>query len=75
MGSNYGFQKSELIDMTVSAKIIEAVHTINDNGLREIALSANEKSELQGLINTQEIFKFLLDNYKGEVDFFSHEFS
>lgn len=75
MGSNYGFQKSELIDMTVNAKIIEAVHTINDNGLREIALSANEKSELQGLINTQEIFKFLLDNYKGEVDFFSHEFS
>jgi hypothetical protein len=38
--------------MTVNAKIIEAVHTINDNGLREIALSANEKSELQGLINT-----------------------
>ena len=75
MGSNYGFQKSELIDMTVNAKIIEAVHTITDNGLREIALSANEKSELQGLINTQEIFKFLLDNYKGEVDFFSHEFS
>ena len=75
MGSNYGFQKSELIDMSVNAKIIEAVHTINGNGLREIALSANEKSELQGLINTQDIFKFLLDNYKGEVDFFSREFS
>jgi len=61
--------------MTVNAKIIDVVHTINDNGLREIALSANEKSELQGLINTQDIFRFLLDNYKGEVDFFSHEFS
>ena len=61
--------------MTVNAKIIDAVHTINDNGLREIALSANEKSELQGLINTQDIFRFLLDTYKGAVDFFSHEFS
>lgn len=48
---------------------------INENNLAFIALSTNEKSQLLGLISTQDVITFLVDNYKGEIDFFSAYFT
>jgi hypothetical protein len=41
---NYHFQKSELIDLEITAKIMESVEIINENNFNVIALATNEKS-------------------------------
>lgn len=69
------FPKSDLIDLDINAKIIDAVQIINENNLAFIALSTNEKSQLLGLISTQDVITFLVDNYKGEIDFYSSHFT
>lgn len=38
------FPKSDLIDLDINAKILDAVQIINENNLAFIALSTNEKS-------------------------------
>jgi CBS domain-containing protein len=72
---NYHFQKSELIDLDINSKITDLVEIVNENNFNLIALSTNEKTQLQGMINTHDIMTFLLNNYKGEIDFFRHKFS
>lgn len=47
---------------------------MNENNFNVIALATNEKSQLQGMINTQDIMEFLLNNYKGEINLFKHKF-
>lgn len=69
------FPNSDLIDLDINAKILDAVQIINENNYNVIALSTNEKSQLLGLISTHDIITFLANNYKGEVDFFSQSFT
>lgn len=38
------YPKSDLIDLDINAKILDAVQIINENNLAFIALSTNEKS-------------------------------
>jgi len=38
---NYHFQKSELIDLEITAKIMESVEIINENNFNVIALCTN----------------------------------
>ena len=47
---------------------------LNENNLNTIALATNERSQLQGIIQTQDVLRFLVDNYKGNIDFFQHSF-
>ena len=63
-----------MVDLDITAKIIESVKTLNENNFNLLALATNEKSQLQGMISTYDIFKFLINNYKGETDFFSQRF-
>ena len=72
---NYHFQDSELIDLDINSKILDAVQIINDNNFNVIALATNERSQLQGLISTHDVITFLVNNYKGEVDFFGQNFT
>ena len=71
----YHYQKSELIDLDINAQISEAIKIINENNFNQIALTTNEKSQLQGLINIPDIITFLVNNYKGDLDFYVHPFS
>ena len=73
--NNHHYQKSELVDMDINSKIMEAVQFVNENNFNAIALTANERSQIQGLINNHEIITFLVNNYKGEIGFFRHHFS
>lgn len=68
-------QKGQLIDLDINTKIIDAVQVINENSLNTICLATNEKTQLQGIISTQDILNFLVKNYKGDIDFFQHYFS
>jgi len=72
---NYHYHKSELIDLDINAKIIDCVQVINENNFNVIALATNERSQLQGLISTHDVMTFLVNNYKGEIDFFQNKFS
>lgn len=49
---NYHFKKSDLVDLDISAKIMECVDVMNENNYNVIGLATNERSQLQGLINT-----------------------
>lgn len=73
--NNHHYQKSELVDMDINSKIMEAVQFVNENNFNAIALTSNERSQIQGLINNHEIITFLVNNYKGEIGFFRHPFS
>ena len=69
------FPNSELIDLDINGKILDAVQIINENNYNVIGLSTNERSQLLGLISTHDIITFLVNNYKGELDFFSQSFT
>lgn len=60
--------------MDINSKIIDCIQIINDNNFNVIALASNEKSQLQGLINTHDIITFLANNYSGDIDFFMNNF-
>ena len=42
--NHYHFQKSELVDLEISAKIMDCVDIMNENNFNVIALATNEKS-------------------------------
>lgn len=63
-----------LIDLDINSKIIESVQVINEHNFNVIALATNERSQLQGLIGTRDVMTFLVNNYKGEIDFFKSKF-
>ena len=67
-------QKGQLIDLDINEKILSAVQVLNDSNLNTIALATNERSQLQGVISTQDVLRFLVENYKGNIDFFQHYF-
>lgn len=71
---NYHFTKASLVDMEITANIMECIDFINENNINVIGLATNEYSQLQGMINTREIMEFLLNNYKGDIDFFKTKF-
>ena len=70
----YHFHKAELVDLYINAKISQCVQLINEKSFNLVALATNERSQLQGLINTHDVLNFLINNYQGEVDFFKHSF-
>lgn len=43
---NRHFQKTELVDLDITSKIIESVKTINENNFNLLALATNERSQL-----------------------------
>lgn len=71
---NYHFKKANLVDMEITANIMDCVDVINENNVNVIGLTTNEYSQLQGMINSRDIMEFLLNNYKGDVDFLKHKF-
>ena len=72
---NFHYSKFDLIDLDINGSISEAVQFINENNVTCVALATNEKSQLQGIVDTHDILAFLLNNYKGDVDFFLHAFN
>lgn len=60
--------------MEITANIMECIDFMNETNVNVIGLATNEYSQLQGMINTREIMEFLLNNYKGDIDFFKTKF-
>lgn len=71
---NWHYQKSELIDLDINSKIIDSIQVINERNFNVIALATNERSQLHGLIEPRDVMTFLVNNYKGEIDFFKSKF-
>lgn len=64
-----------MIELDISGQISDAVKSINENNYNQIALTINEKSQLQGLIHIYDMMTFLINNYKGQIDFYVHNFT
>ena len=75
LGNKLHYQKQELLDLDINAKISDVIQAINYSNLNLVVLTSNEKSQVQGMIDIHDIITFLVNNYKGEISFFKHYFS
>ena len=64
------FHKSQLNEFGIDENLHTCLQHMNDNGLNFMAMLNNDRTLLQGAVSYQEIIKFLVENYTGDISFF-----
>ena len=64
------FHKSQLAEFNIDDSILKCVQHMNDSNINFLALMNTDRTQIQGYINFQEIIKYLVENYTGDLSFF-----
>lgn len=58
------------MEFNIDDSIFDCLNKMNEKGLTHIGVMNNDRTQVQGFVNYNEITKFLVENYNGDISFF-----
>eukprot|EP00347_Sterkiella_histriomuscorum_P010749 403375069 len=64
------FNKSQLIVFNIEDPIHDLVTLMSEKGLNHVAIMNQDQTQIQGFVTYNDIIRYLVDNYNGDLSFF-----